>query len=191
APHTSITHSSFQIFRLKKMANFKVSRVETTPFEGQKPGTSGLRKKVKVFIQPHYLQNFVQATFNALGADRVEGATLVVSGDGRYYSKDAIQIITKMAAANGVRRVWIGQNGLLSTPAVSAVVRERVGADEKEYDLVAPSIQSYPIFSDFDHCPAVRSRFPSTSTLFRGFQAALGHFFKEIFYCQHHAETLS
>ncbi|KAK4706903.1 hypothetical protein R3W88_033546 [Solanum pinnatisectum] len=111
------------------MANFKVSRVETTPFEGQKPGTSGLRKKVKVFIQPHYLQNFVQATFNALGADRVEGATLVVSGDGRYYSKDAIQIITKMAAANGVRRVWIGQNGLLSTPAVSAVVRERVGAD--------------------------------------------------------------
>ncbi|KAG5610254.1 hypothetical protein H5410_021535 [Solanum commersonii] len=112
------------------MANFKVSRVETTPFEGQKPGTSGLRKKVKVFIQPHYLQNFVQATFNALGADRVEGATLVVSGDGRYYSKDAIQIITKMAAANGVRRVWIGQNGLLSTPAVSAVVRERVGADD-------------------------------------------------------------
>ncbi|XP_075105113.1 phosphoglucomutase, cytoplasmic, partial [Nicotiana tabacum] len=105
------------------------SRVETTPFEGQKPGTSGLPKKVKVFIQPHYLQNFVQATFNALGADRVKGATLVVSGDGRYYSKDAIQIITKMAAANGVRRVWIGQNGLLSTPAVSAVVRERVGAD--------------------------------------------------------------
>ncbi|MCD7473371.1 Phosphoglucomutase-2, partial [Datura stramonium] len=79
----------------------KVTRVETTPFEGQKPGTSGLRKKVKVFIQPHYLQNFVQATFNALGANRVKGATLVVSGDGRYYSKDAIQIITKMAAANG------------------------------------------------------------------------------------------
>nr|XP_009617656.2 phosphoglucomutase, cytoplasmic isoform X1 [Nicotiana tomentosiformis] len=150
------------------MVMFKIIRVETTPFEGQKPGTSGLRKKVylkriklnqiqtnssfrcmisavsstlphfrgdfrrstvKVFIQPHYLQNFVQATFNALGADRVKGATLVVSGDGRYYSKDAIQIITKMAAANGVRRVWIGQNGLLSTPAVSAVVRERVGAD--------------------------------------------------------------
>uniref|UniRef100_A0A1U7VJZ2 Uncharacterized protein LOC104219378 n=1 Tax=Nicotiana sylvestris TaxID=4096 RepID=A0A1U7VJZ2_NICSY len=70
-------------------------------------GTSGLRKKVKVFIQPHYLQNFVQATFNALGADRVKGATLVVSGNGRYYSKDAIQIITKMAVANGVRRVWM------------------------------------------------------------------------------------
>ncbi|KAG9142291.1 hypothetical protein Leryth_007710 [Lithospermum erythrorhizon] len=82
------------------MVMFNVSRVDTTPFDGQKPGTSGLRKKVKVFKQPHYLENFVQATFNALGADNVRGATLVVSGDGRYYSKDAIQ------------------NGLLSTPAV-------------------------------------------------------------------------
>ncbi|KAF6144626.1 hypothetical protein GIB67_006118 [Kingdonia uniflora] len=111
------------------MVMFKVSRVETNPIEGQKPGTSGLRKKVKVFKQPHYLENFVQATFNALSADKVKGATIVVSGDGRYYSKDAIQIIIKMAAANGVRRVWVGQNGLLSTPAVSAVIRERVGAD--------------------------------------------------------------
>ncbi|GFP83542.1 phosphoglucomutase cytoplasmic [Phtheirospermum japonicum] len=111
------------------MVVFKVARVETTPFDGQKPGTSGLRKKVKVFKQPHYLENFVQATLNALGADKVRGATLVVSGDGRYYSKDAIQIIIKMAAANGVRRIWVGQNGLLSTPAVSAVIRERVGAD--------------------------------------------------------------
>ncbi|ONK66222.1 uncharacterized protein A4U43_C06F5490 [Asparagus officinalis] len=85
--------------------------------------------KVVVFKQPNYLHNFVQSTFNALSADKVRGATLVVSGDGRYFSKDAIQIITKMSAANGVRRVWIGQNGLLSTPAVSAVIRERVGAD--------------------------------------------------------------
>ncbi|KAG6399040.1 hypothetical protein SASPL_140514 [Salvia splendens] len=137
------------------MGAFKVTRVQTSPIDGQKPGTSGLRKKdlravlvegmvlhivkliiVKVFVQPHYLQNFVQSTFNALGADKMKvhaenssGATLVVSGDGRYYSKDAIQIIIKMAAANGVRRIWVGQNGLLSTPAVSAVVRERVGAD--------------------------------------------------------------
>ncbi|GAA0155244.1 mutase [Lithospermum erythrorhizon] len=111
------------------MVMFNVSRVDTTPFDGQKPGTSGLRKKVKVFKQPHYLENFVQATFNALGADNVRGATLVVSGDGRYYSKDAIQIIIKMSAANGVRRVWVGQNGLLSTPAVSCVIRERVGHD--------------------------------------------------------------
>ncbi|XP_018724545.2 phosphoglucomutase, cytoplasmic isoform X2 [Eucalyptus grandis] len=112
-----------------KMVTFQVSRVETAPFDGQKPGTSGLRKKVKVFVQPHYLQNFVQSTFYALSAEKVQGATLVVSGDGRYFSKDAIQIIIKMSAANGVRRVWVGQNGLLSTPAVSAVIRERVGHD--------------------------------------------------------------
>ncbi|KAL6192560.1 hypothetical protein ACLB2K_033646 [Fragaria x ananassa] len=106
-----------------------IKRVQTTPFDGQKPGTSGLRKKVKVFIQPNYLQNFVQSTFNALPADQVKGARLVVSGDGRYYSKEAIQIIIKMAVGNGVKSVWVGTNGLLSTPAVSAVVRERVGAD--------------------------------------------------------------
>ncbi|CAN6675431.1 unnamed protein product [Malus baccata var. baccata] len=111
------------------MSSGQVRKVETTPFDGQKPGTSGLRKKVKVFTQPHYLQNFVQSTFNALPSDQVKGARLVVSGDGRYFSKDAIQIIIKMAAGNGVRSVWVGQNGLLSTPAVSAVVRERVGAD--------------------------------------------------------------
>ncbi|KAJ6910794.1 phosphoglucomutase [Populus alba x Populus x berolinensis] len=111
------------------MVLFNVSRVETTPFGDQKPGTSGLRKKVKVFKQPNYLQNFVQSTFNALTPQNVRGATLVVSGDGRYFSKDAIQIITKMAAGNGLRRVWVGQNGLLSTPAVSAVIRERVGVD--------------------------------------------------------------
>lgn len=108
---------------------FKVSRVTTSPFDGQKPGTSGLRKKVKVFKQQNYLHNFVQASFNALSQDKIRGMTLVVSGDGRYFSKDAIQIIIKMAAANGVRSVWVGQNGLLSTPAVSAVIRERVGKD--------------------------------------------------------------
>nr|GFC49853.1 phosphoglucomutase, cytoplasmic [Tanacetum cinerariifolium]GFC49947.1 phosphoglucomutase, cytoplasmic [Tanacetum cinerariifolium] len=85
--------------------------------------------------QPHYLHNFVQSTFNALSAEKVKGSTLVVSGDGRYYSKDAIQIIIKMAAANGVKSVWVGQNGLLSTPAVSAVVRERVGADVSLFDF--------------------------------------------------------
>uniref|UniRef100_A0A7N0UBA7 phosphoglucomutase (alpha-D-glucose-1,6-bisphosphate-dependent) n=1 Tax=Kalanchoe fedtschenkoi TaxID=63787 RepID=A0A7N0UBA7_KALFE len=111
------------------MVLFKVARVQTSPIEGQKPGTSGLRKKVKVFKQPHYLENFVQSTFNALTESKVIGATLVVSGDGRYYSEQAIQIIIRMAAANGVRRVWVGQHGLLSTPAVSAVIRERVGHD--------------------------------------------------------------
>ncbi|CAN1311610.1 Phosphoglucomutase, cytoplasmic [Linum perenne] len=108
---------------------FKVSTVQSSPIDGQKPGTSGLRKKVKVFMQQHYLENFVQSTFNALTAEKVRGATLVVSGDGRYYSKEAIQVIIKMAAANGVRRIWVGQNGLLSTPALSAVIRERVGKD--------------------------------------------------------------
>ncbi|KAI9107779.1 hypothetical protein K1719_021115 [Acacia pycnantha] len=93
-------------------------------------------KVVKVFKEPHYLHNFVQATFNALTAEKVRGATLVVSGDGRYYSKEAIQIIIKMSAANGVRRVWVGQNGLLSTLAVSAVIRERVGADVSYLSII-------------------------------------------------------
>lgn len=108
---------------------FKVVKKETSPYDGQKPGTSGLRKKVKVFTQENYLENFVQATFNALSVEKIKGSTIVVSGDGRYYSKEAIQIIVKMAAANGVRGIWIGQNGLLSTPAVSAIIRDRVGAD--------------------------------------------------------------
>ncbi|KAJ3672887.1 hypothetical protein LUZ60_006261 [Juncus effusus] len=111
------------------MVVFRVTSKKTNPYEGQKPGTSGLRKKVTVFQQPNYLHNFVQSTFHALQIDNVKGATLVVSGDGRYFSEEAIQIIIKMAAGNGVRRVWIGQDGLLSTPAVSAVIRERVAAD--------------------------------------------------------------
>ncbi|KAK4743009.1 hypothetical protein SAY87_001010 [Trapa incisa] len=117
------------IYALQLQNKSLKSVVPTTSFDGQKPGTSGLRKKVKVFVQPHYLHNFVQSTFNALSAENVRGATLVVSGDGRYFSKEAIQIIIKMSAANGVRRVWVGQNGLLSTPAVSAVIRERTGLD--------------------------------------------------------------
>ncbi|MBO6505855.1 MAG: alpha-D-glucose phosphate-specific phosphoglucomutase [Kordiimonadaceae bacterium] len=96
--------------------------IETTPFEGQKPGTSGLRKKVPVFQEPHYLANFVQSIFDAL--DGIEGETLVVGGDGRFFNEDAIQIILKMAAANGIARVIVGQNGLLSTPAASCVIRK-------------------------------------------------------------------
>lgn len=99
-----------------------ISTINTTPFEGQKPGTSGLRKKVSVFKQPHYLENFIQATFNALGD--CEGKMLVVGGDGRYYNQTAIQIILKMAAANGFSHVWVGQNGILSTPAASCVIRK-------------------------------------------------------------------
>lgn len=111
------------------MVLFSVNKKETSPYDGQKPGTSGLRKKVTVFKQQNYLHNFVQATFDALSVEKIKGSRIVVSGDGRYFSEDAIQIIIKMAAANGVRSVWVGQNGLLSTPAVSAVIRNRIGAD--------------------------------------------------------------
>ena len=99
----------------------------TTAYGDQKPGTSGLRKKTKVFQQEHYLHNFVQATFNALvanGTDLTSGA-LLIGGDGRFFNDVAVQVITKMAVANGVRRVVVGQHGLLSTPAVSAIIRER------------------------------------------------------------------
>lgn len=99
-----------------------IKTVPTQPFEGQKPGTSGLRKKVEVFQQPHYTANFVQSIFNALPG--IEGQTLVVGGDGRYLNKDAIQIILKMAAANGIGRIIVGRDGLLSTPAASCLIRK-------------------------------------------------------------------
>mmetsp|Transcript_44837 Transcript_44837/g.124673 ORF Transcript_44837/g.124673 Transcript_44837/m.124673 type:complete len:609 (-) Transcript_44837:95-1921(-) len=109
------------------MADLDVETVSTTPIDGQKPGTSGLRKKTKVFMDGNYLHNYVQSVFNTLlecGVP-VEGGTLVVSGDGRYWNKEAIQIIIKIAFANGVGRIWCGTNGLLSTPATSAVIRCR------------------------------------------------------------------
>ena len=93
--------------------------VTTQPFAGQRPGTSGLRKKVTVFQQPHYLENFVQSLFDIL-PDRV-GQTLVLGGDGRFHNRVAVQTILRMAAANGFGRVLVGQGGLLSTPAASAV----------------------------------------------------------------------
>ncbi len=96
--------------------------INTAPFEGQKPGTSGLRKQVSVFQQPHYLENFVQAIFDTLPA--LQGATLVLGGDGRYYNQTAIQTILRMAAANGIAKVLAGQNGLLSTPAASCIIRK-------------------------------------------------------------------
>jgi phosphoglucomutase len=94
----------------------------TTPFDDQRPGTSGLRKKTAVFMQPRYLENFVQSVFDAVG--NVHGQTLVLGGDGRYYNREAIQIILRMAAANGVARMLVGQGGILSTPAASCVIRK-------------------------------------------------------------------
>jgi len=96
--------------------------VPTQPFSGQKPGTSGLRKRVAVFQQPHYLENFVQSIFDTVGAP--EAATLTLGGDGRYFNRQAIQIILKMAAANGFSRVLVGLGGILSTPAASCVIRK-------------------------------------------------------------------
>jgi len=96
--------------------------IATQPFTDQKPGTSGLRKKVKVFQRPHYLQNFVQSIFDTL---EIPGnATLTLGGDGRFYNREAIQIIIKMAAANGFAKVLVGQHGILSTPAASNIIRK-------------------------------------------------------------------
>ena len=100
----------------------KIKTHNTTPYDDQKPGTSGLRKKVTVFQKPHYLENFVQSIFNSL--DDFQGKILVLGGDGRYFNRQAIQIIIKMAAANGFGELIIGQGGLLSTPAVSNIIRK-------------------------------------------------------------------
>eukprot|EP00551_Chaetoceros_affinis_P004053 CAMPEP_0203680790 /NCGR_PEP_ID=MMETSP0090-20130426/40614_1 /ASSEMBLY_ACC=CAM_ASM_001088 /TAXON_ID=426623 /ORGANISM="Chaetoceros affinis, Strain CCMP159" /LENGTH=1059 /DNA_ID=CAMNT_0050549027 /DNA_START=51 /DNA_END=3230 /DNA_ORIENTATION=+ len=113
----------------------KADTVKSAPISGQKPGTSGLRKKTKVFMEENYLNNFVQSTFDAIkasGTDVSEGS-LVIGGDGRYYNDTAIQTIIKMGVANGVKRFWIGENGLLSTPAVSAVIRERTPVWQKAF----------------------------------------------------------
>ena len=104
----------------------QVVDVTTTQFADQKPGTSGLRKQVSVFQQAHYLENFVQSTFNVTGGG--QGKTLVLGGDGRFYNRAAAQTIIHMAAANGFARVIVGRGGILSTPAASAVIRAR-GAD--------------------------------------------------------------
>ncbi|EXL10112.1 alpha-D-glucose phosphate-specific phosphoglucomutase [Aquamicrobium defluvii] len=99
-----------------------IRTVATTPFDDQKPGTSGLRKKVPVFQQAHYAENFIQSIFDALSG--FEGKTLVVGGDGRYYNREVIQKVIAMAAANGFGKLMIGQGGILSTPAASHLIRK-------------------------------------------------------------------
>lgn len=101
-----------------------IKTVATEPYLDQKPGTSGLRKKVRVFQQPNYAENFVQSVFDALG-DEKTGQTLVIGGDGRFLNREVIQVAIRMAAANGFARVVVGQGGILSTPAASNVIRQR------------------------------------------------------------------
>lgn len=98
-----------------------IRTVATEPLTGQKPGTSGLRKKTRVFMQPGYLENYVQSIFDGIGG--VAGKRLVVGGDGRYFNDTAIEVILRMAAANGASACIVGQNGILSTPAASNLIR--------------------------------------------------------------------
>jgi phosphoglucomutase len=99
-----------------------IRTVPTTPFDGQKPGTSGLRKKVRVFQQPNYAENFIQSVFDSV--ERPQGATLVIGGDGRFHNRPVIQQAIRMAAATGYARVLVGRGGILSTPAASCVIRK-------------------------------------------------------------------
>ena len=100
-----------------------MQNVRTTPIEGQKPGTSGLRKKTAAFRRPHFLENYVQSIFDGIGG--IDGKTLVVGGDGRFFNDSAIQIILRMASANGAAKCIVGQDGILSTPAASHLIRLR------------------------------------------------------------------
>ena len=97
-----------------------IQTIQTTPYTDQKMGTAGLRKKSKVVMQEHYVENFVQSIFDVIGD--LKGKTYVLGGDGRFYNDIAIQKIIKMAAANGVKKLIIGQNGFLSTPASSNII---------------------------------------------------------------------
>lgn len=104
------------------MENSMIRTIPTTPFQGQRPGTSGLRKKVSEFIQPNYLENFVQSIFDSIAP--AERRILVLGGDGRFHNRQAIQAILKMASANGFGKVLVGRGGILSTPAASCLIRK-------------------------------------------------------------------
>jgi len=99
-----------------------IQTIATTPFDDQRPGTSGLRKKVTVFQIPHYVENFVQSIFDCL--EGFQGGTLIVGGDGRYFNREAIQTVLKIAAANGFGKILVGRGGILSTPAASNLIRQ-------------------------------------------------------------------
>jgi phosphoglucomutase len=121
--------------------------IQTKPFEGQKPGTSGLRKKVPVFQQVHYAENFIQSIFD--GLEGFNGKTLVIGGDGRYFNREVIQTTIRMAAANGFGRVLTAKGGLLSTPAASHLIRKSKafgGIILSATSGSAPSAKSGPTF---------------------------------------------
>lgn len=120
-----------------------IKTVATKAFADQKPGTSGLRKKTKIFQQPGYLENFVQSIFSSL--EGFAGQTLVVGGDGRFFNREAIQIVIKIAIANGFGKILVGRGGILSTPAASAVIRA-----EKAFGGVVLSASHNPGGPDAD-----------------------------------------
>ncbi|EIE89694.1 hypothetical protein G6F46_003598 [Rhizopus delemar] len=104
-----------------------IQTIPTSPFDGQKPGTSGLRKRVKVFQEKNYTENFIQSMLEAIPAadGGAKGATLVVGGDGRFYSDEVLQTIVKCSVAQGVSKLIVGRNGIVSTPAASNIIRKR------------------------------------------------------------------
>jgi phosphoglucomutase len=165
------------------MNNMQVKSVSTTPFSDQRPGTSGLRKKTRVFMQPHFLENFVQSVFNVVrgesgsgfGEDTESGSgdktesglgkeALVVGGDGRFYNREAIQIILCMAVANGFGKVLVGRGGILSTPAMSATIRRRGALGGL---VLSASHNAGGIDADFGIKYNIRNGGPATETITR------------------------
>ncbi|KAK3403799.1 hypothetical protein EUGRSUZ_K00185 [Eucalyptus grandis] len=120
-----VVRASSSAAAIAEPEGIKINSVPTKPIEGQKTGTSGLRKKVKVFMQENYLANWIQALFNSLPPEDYRNGVLVLGGDGRYFNREAAQIIIKIAAGNGVGKILVGRDGIMSTPAVSAVIRKR------------------------------------------------------------------
>jgi phosphoglucomutase len=153
----------------KEHFGMKTTTVPTRPFADQRPGTSGLRKRIETVRQPHYLQNFLQSIFDAV--DDGDRNTLVIGGDGRFYNKEAVQTAIRMAGANGYRHLIVGRSGLLSTPAVSNLIRKtgaggglifsashNPGGPEGDFGIKYNSANGGPAPSDLTEAIYVRSR---------------------------------